>query len=299
MKKLICFNLIILFLLPFSVKADMTGACSSHDGVDLNIGSDSDGSVICNDGWANSSVLYIPQSPIQPTTCADQSEVVALQSHLISSGSSQYASISSDGLIQACQSSVNQYQASLNNYQTQLILYNQKLQLQQNWIQQAKQKWKEEQKQIFTIAPIPTSVIPKSDISIIQPFVSDETLKKIQDQTAAQDKYNQWLSEMTTWGNNIGNGSLSIKDDTAFYTCITGYEYNSDKTHCVPKVNTISKSTSIIKEQPNASESAKEIPSKTEVTSINKSIEIPKSNLIKRIFNSIGNFFKKLSHGYR
>lgn len=35
-----------------------SGACSSHDGVDCSAGPDSDGSVICNDGWRGSSVEY-------------------------------------------------------------------------------------------------------------------------------------------------------------------------------------------------------------------------------------------------
>lgn len=34
------------------------GACSSHQGVNCAAGPDSDGSVICNDGWRNSTVKY-------------------------------------------------------------------------------------------------------------------------------------------------------------------------------------------------------------------------------------------------
>ena len=36
-----------------------TGACSGHDGVNCSVGADSDGSVICKDGWTDSSVDYI------------------------------------------------------------------------------------------------------------------------------------------------------------------------------------------------------------------------------------------------
>ncbi|MBU1018061.1 S-layer homology domain-containing protein [Patescibacteria group bacterium] len=36
-----------------------TGACSGHDGVNCSAGADSDGSVICNDGWTDSSVDYV------------------------------------------------------------------------------------------------------------------------------------------------------------------------------------------------------------------------------------------------
>lgn len=34
------------------------GACSGHGGVNCAAGPDSDGSVICNDGWRDSSVRY-------------------------------------------------------------------------------------------------------------------------------------------------------------------------------------------------------------------------------------------------
>lgn len=35
-----------------------SGACSGHGGVNCAAGPDSDGSVICNDGWRDSSVQY-------------------------------------------------------------------------------------------------------------------------------------------------------------------------------------------------------------------------------------------------
>lgn len=34
------------------------GACSSHQGVNCSAGRDKDGSVICNDGWRDSTVQY-------------------------------------------------------------------------------------------------------------------------------------------------------------------------------------------------------------------------------------------------
>lgn len=56
MKKLVLlFSL--LALLPVSVFAT-SGACSGHGGVSCSAGRDSDGSVICNDGWRGSSVSY-------------------------------------------------------------------------------------------------------------------------------------------------------------------------------------------------------------------------------------------------
>ncbi len=60
MKKII---IIFIFCLAFSHSAFATsGACSSHGGVSCASGPDRDGSVICNDGWADSSVSYSSMS---------------------------------------------------------------------------------------------------------------------------------------------------------------------------------------------------------------------------------------------
>jgi hypothetical protein len=48
--------LVILFTCSTPAYA-ISGACSGHKGVNYSAGADSDGSVICNDGWRNSSVL--------------------------------------------------------------------------------------------------------------------------------------------------------------------------------------------------------------------------------------------------
>ncbi len=45
-------------LTSISVNAASTGACSGHDGVDCLAGPDTDGSVLCIDGWNDSSVDY-------------------------------------------------------------------------------------------------------------------------------------------------------------------------------------------------------------------------------------------------
>jgi len=50
---------ISISLFTFSSTSFATsGACSSHDGVNCGAGSDWDGSVICNDGWRDSTVSY-------------------------------------------------------------------------------------------------------------------------------------------------------------------------------------------------------------------------------------------------
>ncbi len=50
--------LLFSFALIISPTTLASGACSSHVGVDCSAGPDKDGSVICLDGWKNSSVLY-------------------------------------------------------------------------------------------------------------------------------------------------------------------------------------------------------------------------------------------------
>lgn len=60
------FALTLCFLLPNYVRAT-SGACSYHDGVDCSAGADWDGSVVCNDGWRDSSVSYSSSSTCTET----------------------------------------------------------------------------------------------------------------------------------------------------------------------------------------------------------------------------------------
>ena len=57
MKKIMSLVLLLCVLFPYSVFAT-AGACSGHRGVDCSVIDTIDGSVICKDGWKNSSVLY-------------------------------------------------------------------------------------------------------------------------------------------------------------------------------------------------------------------------------------------------
>jgi hypothetical protein len=52
--------LIFLLVIPFTYGKSFatSGACSGHGGVNCRAGFDSDGSVICNDGWQESSVDF-------------------------------------------------------------------------------------------------------------------------------------------------------------------------------------------------------------------------------------------------
>ena len=58
LKKLTLALLLFSLLIPSTFAASGSGACSGHDGVNCLAGPDTDGSVICNDGWTGSSVYY-------------------------------------------------------------------------------------------------------------------------------------------------------------------------------------------------------------------------------------------------
>jgi hypothetical protein len=57
MKNTLLFGTVLFFTIVPNIYAT-SGACSSHGGVNCSAGADTDGSVICYDGWKNSSVAY-------------------------------------------------------------------------------------------------------------------------------------------------------------------------------------------------------------------------------------------------
>ncbi len=80
MKKLIFIFSVFLIVFFIGSKADATsGTCSWHNGVNCSVGSDADGSVICNDGWRDSSEKYASIASCQQMSCTE-SELRKLQS---------------------------------------------------------------------------------------------------------------------------------------------------------------------------------------------------------------------------
>lgn len=74
MKKLNYLFYLFVFALPIlniNIASASSGACSYHGGVNCSAGADYDGSVICNDGWTDSSVSYSSMSSCQSskTSC--------------------------------------------------------------------------------------------------------------------------------------------------------------------------------------------------------------------------------------
>lgn len=65
MKKLNYLFCLFVFASPIlniNIASASSGACSYHGGVNCSVGADTDGSVICNDGWTDSSVSYSSMS---------------------------------------------------------------------------------------------------------------------------------------------------------------------------------------------------------------------------------------------
>lgn len=131
-----------LFLAIPSFSYATSGACSYHGGVSCSSGADSDGSVICSDGWRDSSVSYssmnecrvaTPQCsyPVQPYCSLNEIEqrkqsalgsirAIQARSGLLGSSfsESQNAEIENQYSLEysACQSQLSSYQSQLSQY---------------------------------------------------------------------------------------------------------------------------------------------------------------------------------------
>lgn len=118
---------LVFLALPYTTPVyASSGACSDHLGVNCNAGSDVDGSVICNDGWRDSSVMFLdasecqaPKSCIAPITsgCTDQNQYNAMAQQLNVNGDARYSPDIASGQLYTCQSQILAYQAELSAYQ--------------------------------------------------------------------------------------------------------------------------------------------------------------------------------------
>jgi len=75
MKRVLLFIFLLVFFVGVaSVALATSGACSWHGGVNCAAGPDWDGSVICNDGWRESSVSYYDIKECSPRCTSDELE---------------------------------------------------------------------------------------------------------------------------------------------------------------------------------------------------------------------------------
>jgi len=117
--KIIISLFFVSFLFP-NISLAISGACSSHAGVNCSAGFDSDGSVICNDGWIDSSVGYysvqecnICSSYLYHTGCKNKSDFNLIRD--------KYGSVFSGMRIEA----ENKCLAEIQNYETKQVKYEQ------------------------------------------------------------------------------------------------------------------------------------------------------------------------------
>ena len=127
MKKLLLIISLFVFF-SFSARATLatSGACTGHGGVNCAAGAQSNGDVICNDGWTGSSVSYDSMSECnQNSYCAPpvasgyttQAQCDGVEMRDTENGLSRYAPDVASGDLQNCESQVVQYQAEVQAYQ--------------------------------------------------------------------------------------------------------------------------------------------------------------------------------------
>lgn len=121
------FSAILFFLISLqtTIVYASSGACSDHGGINCSAGAGTGGSVICNDGWSNSSVLFssadeckISCTPPSASGCKTENDYGALQVQLNASGGYLGAGSSQTGALNQCRSEINAYQANLQVYNT-------------------------------------------------------------------------------------------------------------------------------------------------------------------------------------
>ncbi|MFA6459207.1 MAG: hypothetical protein WCV79_02315 [Candidatus Paceibacterota bacterium] len=125
LKRFTTFAIIIIFVFGFlgmknwkSALAS-SGACSSHGGVMCSAGADSDGSVICSDGWRDSSVTYSSVNECRASSgCVTENDYKALQVKLNAMGGYLGSSASSQGALNQCRAEINAHQSGVSNSQS-------------------------------------------------------------------------------------------------------------------------------------------------------------------------------------
>jgi len=122
MKKLFSlFIFAILFMIP-AVSFAVSGACSSHGGVNCSSASYS-GNAICNDGWESSTNFYDTDecratcyAPV-PSNCSNERDYQTLQTEGYRTGAMRYSVEAFQGTLNACRDSITKYQNELSEYQ--------------------------------------------------------------------------------------------------------------------------------------------------------------------------------------
>lgn len=102
----------------------ISGACSSHGGVNCSAQASRYDKVMCNDGWTNSSVYYYESNECQAVSCTPPSssgcqsegDYGALQIRLNSSGGYLGMSASGESSLKQCRDQISTYQSAQQAY---------------------------------------------------------------------------------------------------------------------------------------------------------------------------------------
>jgi hypothetical protein len=160
---LILFTLLLVFVFIPNVSLAISGACSSHYGVNCSIGPDSDGSVVCNDGWRDSSADYY--SAVECTDCSsylyhigckDQSDIDAIRDDFGSRG--LFFSGAREVEESYCIAEIQEYENKKLQYQQCLDIQQEALRLKDSYLNE---EWRQLEQQIneqvTTICPVNSS----------------------------------------------------------------------------------------------------------------------------------------------
>ncbi|MCX6784462.1 MAG: hypothetical protein NTV81_00810 [Candidatus Komeilibacteria bacterium] len=224
-----------------------SGACSGHGGVSCSAGSDFDGSVICYDGWKNSSVSYKSMvecaqpkdscSYLNPAlyggypTCNISSlqELKRIAEQQTEADNIARGLIGSPDGAAAIRSTQNEYQQKIDSCQAWINSY--------DAAQQSYQKcWSDQSQKI-------------AQQNKIQQEYSQVSLNYQQKQTEDQKQINDLL--LIARSCKAKNAYWNLDESKNYYCeCGSGYQFNSDQTLCVPIITTTP--TTTIQLQPNS-----------------------------------------------
>ena len=193
-----------IFLIPvFVFAASGSEACSWHGGVNCSAGADWDGSVVCNDGWRSSTVLFSGMVEcgqslfcFQPIDygCTTETDYNVLSSQQITNGTSKYAPEVAIGALSACRNQINMYQANVLSYQNCLS----------------------STLPLVTIPPVATITCPT--YSSFDPMTG----------ACLSDSNEACTSQ-------FGSFAVPVNDKPGYCQCIDKYIWTIDRTSCVEK----------------------------------------------------------------
>lgn len=197
---------VLVFAFPTTSYAT-SGACSWHGGVNCAAGADIDGSVICSDGWRDSSVSYSSMAECQQPTyclapiasgCTTENDYASMEEEQIKNGTSMYAPEMAQGDLAACRSQINTYQAGLSAYQNCLSAAS-----------------------ATTTAPSASATTCSANSSY------DPTIG-----TCVPDYQKICTSQ-------FGSLAIPVSDKPGYCQCLSGNHWNASKTSCEPTASCI------------------------------------------------------------